>query len=403
MILIVFACMLMAQVDHSALGLKALDDQKFELAIEYFTKAAAADANDYYARFNLALANSAIHNDAAAMDFYRKTLLLKPGLYQAELNLGMILVDNRKFKEAIPLLEDAVKQKSDDFRPAYSLAEAYLAESQFESAEKTYRSAIALDPKSAPAHYGLARAVMKQKRLAESQPYFLKAGELEAQYQDSVLELAAVYEEQKQVDAAIALYQQFPNTIAGQERLGVLLLDQGKAAEAVGPLEKAVAKTPTAGNRFALAKAYLRSKEPTKALHLIEQAILQEPKEAELYMIRGRILRDQRKFQDSANSFFAAAKLQPTNDEAWTEMANMLVMVEDYNTALAALDKVRQLNAEKAGHHFLRAIVLDKNKQLKPALEAYEKFLATSEGKNPDREFQARQRVKIIRKELSKK
>jgi hypothetical protein len=51
----------------------------------------------------------------------------------------------------------------------------------------------------------------------------------------------------------------------------------------------------------------------------------------------------------------------------------------------------------------LRAIVLDKNKLQKPALEAYQKFLATSEGKNPDREFQARQRVKIIEKELSKK
>jgi hypothetical protein len=79
------------------------------------------------------------------------------------------------------------------------------------------------------------------------------------------------------------------------------------------------------------------------------------------------------------------------------------VMTEDYNTALAALDKVKQLNAETAGHHFLRAIVLDKNKAQKPALEAYQKFLATSEGKNPDREFQARQRVKIIEKELSKK
>jgi Tfp pilus assembly protein PilF len=81
----------------------------------------------------------------------------------------------------------------------------------------------------------------------------------------------------------------------------------------------------------------------------------------------------------------------------------MLVLAEDYGTALAALDKVKQLNAETAGHHFLRAIVLDKHKQLKPALEAYQKFLSMSNGKNPDREFQARQRAKIIERELSKK
>jgi hypothetical protein len=38
-----------------------------------------------------------------------------------------------------------------------------------------------------------------------------------------------------------------------------------------------------------------------------------------------------------------------------------------------------------------------------PALESYEKFLAASEGKNPDEEFKARQRIRIIRKELARR
>jgi hypothetical protein len=37
---------------------------------------------------------------------------------------------------------------------------------------------------------------------------------------------------------------------------------------------------------------------------------------------------------------------------------------------------------------------------LKPALEAYQQFLAMSKDKFPDQEFQARQRVRIIRHEL---
>jgi hypothetical protein len=40
---------------------------------------------------------------------------------------------------------------------------------------------------------------------------------------------------------------------------------------------------------------------------------------------------------------------------------------------------------------------------LKLALEAYLNFLATSQGKFPDQEFQARQRARIIEKELSKR
>ena len=42
-------------------------------------------------------------------------------------------------------------------------------------------------------------------------------------------------------------------------------------------------------------------------------------------------------------------------------------------------------------------------KQPKPALEAYQRFLAMSQGKNPDEEFKARQRARIIHRELSKK
>ncbi len=403
MSLLLLPLLLFAAQDHSALGVKALEDQKFEEAIGHFTKAIAADGNDYFSRFQLALAQSAIHNDAAAIEQYQKTLEIKPGLYQAEINLGILLVENRRSKDAIPVLTDAVAQKPAEFRPAFYLAEAYLAEQKYGEAEKTYTAAIVLDAKSAPAQYGLGRALMKQNKLAEAQPAFVKAGELDPQYRDAVLELAAVMEEKKQFEPAMTLYRQFPTTAAAQERLGALLLDMDKPADAVGPLEFAVSRKATTGNRFALAKAYLRSNQADKALTLIDQTIAAEPKEAELYMIRGRILRDQKKFRDAANSFYGAAKLQPNNPESWTEMAGMLVLIEDYGTALAALDKVKQLNAETAGHHFLRAIVLDKNKQLKPALEAYKKFLAASDGKNPDREFQARQRSKIIERELSKK
>ena len=50
------------------------------------------------------------------------------------------------------------------------------------------------------------------------------------------------------------------------------------------------------------------------------------------------------------------------------------MMAEDYPSALAALDRLAALHAEKPGHVYLRAIVLDKIKDLKPALEATSDF-----------------------------
>jgi hypothetical protein len=42
-------------------------------------------------------------------------------------------------------------------------------------------------------------------------------------------------------------------------------------------------------------------------------------------------------------------------------------------------------------------------KQLKPALEAYRRFLDLSQGKNEIQEWQARQRAKLIERELEKR
>jgi tetratricopeptide (TPR) repeat protein len=77
-------------------------------------------------------------------------------------------------------------------------------------------------------------------------------------------------------------------------------------------------------------------------------------------------------------------------------------MMGDYQQSLANLDQARALGEDIAGNWFLRAIMLDKLRQLKPALEAYRRFLAMSDGKNPDQEFQARQRARIIQKELQR-
>ncbi len=119
-------------------------------------------------------------------------------------------------------------------------------------------------------------------------------------------------------------------------------------------------------------------------------------------MMYGRALRDAHRYADAAPQFFAATQIKPDSKEAWNDLAGALTLSNEYPRALAALDRVRALGQETPGNSYLRAIVLDKLHQLKPALESYEKFLATSDGHYPDEEFKARQRVRMLRKDLNK-
>ena len=397
------ALLLALQADPIAEGVKALEAQNYPLAIKMLSQAVEKDPKDFYSQFHLALAYSGANQDGLAIDGYRNTLALKPKLYEAELNLGILLIQNHKPAEAIDVLEDAQSQKPKEFRPAYHLAEAYLAANKFDKAESAFKTALELDPKSAAAEYGLAHAIAQQGRLDDAAPHYRKAAELDPQYREASLELADLYLDHKQPASAIEIYKQFPQSPSAQERLGTLLIEQNTPEDAIGPLEFAVSKAPSAANRNNLVQAYLRTKHPDKALPLVNQMIAANPKDLDLLMLRGRIYRDQRNFKEAANCFYAATKLKPDSVEAWNEFSAMLISLEDYPQAVAALDKLRELKAETPPHFFFRAIILDKMKQPKPALEAYKRFLELAQGKFPDQEFQARQRVRIIERELSKR
>jgi tetratricopeptide (TPR) repeat protein len=383
-------------------GMKAMEAQQYQQAVDDFNNAIAAEPKDFALHFNLAFAYSMLNKDAEGIAEYRKTLDLKPDLYQAQLNLGILLLRLKQPADAVPLLTAAAAQKPKEFRPIYYEAEALLAAGDFPKAEAAYRTALEIDPKSAPAESGLARALTKQDKLLDAEPHYRKAAELDPKYRDSLLELAGLLEP-AQPDRAIEIYRQFPENAGAQERVGALLIKEGKAADAVASLENAVAKSPTVANKAALATAYLRSKQRDKAFPLIVQLLQAQPNDFELRMLYGRMLRDDRKFPESAQEFYRATKLQADSPDAWSEFAGVLVMAENYNGALTALDRLAALHAEKPGHVYLRAIVLDKMRQIKPALESYQRFLSMSNGVSPDEEFKARQRARILQRELDKK
>lgn len=384
-------------------GMQALDQKQYEAAVDDFTKAIAADPKDYSLHFNLALTFSLMGKNAEAIPEYKKTLGLKPDLYEAQLNLGISLLREKQPAEAVPYFNTAVAQKANDYRPNYYLAAALLGTGDFAKAEQQYLKTLAIDPKSPDAELGLAHALAGENKLEDAAAHFKKAAELDANYRDDLLELATMYEKANQPDPAMAIYREFPENPGAQERLGTLLLKAGKAADAIPCFQVAVEKSPTEANRAGLAEAYLKNNQPDKAQPVVEQILASDPDNFDIRMLHGRLIRDQRKFPEAAAEFEHATKLRPDNPQAWSELAGVLVMEENYQPALAALDRIAALHAEKPGHVFLRAIVLDKIRDLKPALENYERFLQMSQGENPNQEWQAKQRIKLLQKEVGGK
>jgi tetratricopeptide (TPR) repeat protein len=390
------------QMDPHAEGLQALDQHDYKRAEQIFTKIAAGDPKDYSALFDLALAETALKEDQQAAEHYKQTLALKPGLYEAELNLGILYLRDRRAGDAQPLLREAAKQKPNQARPLRYLGDSLLASGDFNEAADAYRQALAVDSKLAAAHLGLAQTLERQGKLDDASPHYRQAAELDPNLKSYLLELAVAFSKANRADHAIALLKQFPNDPGAREELGRLDLAANRPADAVSEFQAAAELSPTPANRLALATAYLKNNQPDLAAPILEQALAANPNDYDLRMAVGRIHRDKHDYAPAADQFLAAARLKPDSVEAWNEAATSYVLAELYPQALAALDQVHNLNAEKAGNFYLRAIVLDKLHQVKPALASYQRFLALSQGQHPDQEFIARQRSRILEREANR-
>jgi tetratricopeptide (TPR) repeat protein len=398
-----FLTLLAQSTDFQADGMKALEARKFDDAAALFSKAIAADPKDYGAHFSLALAYGMLGRDAEAIPEYKIVLELQPGLYEAEMNLGVSMLQTKDAVGAIAHLSAAAKQKPTEFRPEFYLGEALAANKQYLEAESAYQTALALDAMSAPAEIGLGRAMARDGHLDQAEAHYRKGVALDPSYKDALLDLAQIYESSHQDEKTLAIYRDFPENPLVLERMGALLVAGGHSADAIAPLEAAVAKAPTPSNKLQLAQAYTQLKQPAKAEPLAAQALAAAPQDFDLRMFDARLLRDQRKFPEAAAQFLRAAQAKPDSAAAWNELAGVYLADEKYPEALAAFDRVKALGAETTANYFFRGLAFDHLHQAKDALENYNKFLAGSKGEHPDQEFQARGRVRVLEIELHKR
>jgi tetratricopeptide (TPR) repeat protein len=347
--------------------------------IEALKKAVADKPQDVNAHFDLALAYSIAGNDAAAIPEYRKVLELQPDLFEAQMNLGQVLLRAKMPAEAVTQLERAHQQKANEFPPAFYLAEALFDLGRFGEAVPMYEAAVKIDPKSAEAELGWGRSLAQSGKLDEAEPHYRNAAKLNPEMQRGLLELGQMRESKGDVNGAIAIYREFPQDPDLKKRADQLSFNS--AVEA--------------------ARSLLKEGKTKEADEIAARLVAADPQNYELRMFHARLLRDLHSTKEAEEAFLHAAAVKPDAAEVWSELAGVLILEEKYPEALVALDKVKALGAEGPGHMFFRATTLDRLKRKKEALEYYQRFLETSRT-NPDQEFQARQRVRILESELKR-
>lgn len=384
----------------------AIERNEFEAAVEPLQKFLAEKDDFAYAHFQLGYVYTALKQPKEARSEYEKAIALDPKMSEAQLNLGILLLESDPAAAAAPLSK-AVDLLPTQTRPRFLLGAAQERSGDLKSASQSFEAALALDPKDFDATLHLAQLYYNQKRFADAESKFRAALDLQPNLPAALLGLAQSLDAQKKPEATEA-YQNYlktqPNDPKAKETLARALVakDQFDAAEALlGPPQPNEA--PTLDSLKLRADIQIGQKKWDASAVTLKQAIALAPQDAKLRGGLGRVYLQLRDFKNAETELKNAIRLDQNNLVYWKDLSSALYLAGNYPGTLAALDVIAKAEKPSAGTWFIRALCYDKLQQTQPALDAYQRFLELDQDKNPDQVWQAQQRSIVLKKVLDKK
>lgn len=392
--------------------LRAADDaltrRDYAAAVKALKPALEIDPRSPEAWFSLAYAYTGLHQNDDAVQAYQRSLELRPDFFEARLNLGILLFDMNRPGESLDHLAKAAALRPTNPRAHLYYGRALAQVGRGEDAEKQLRQAAQVDPGlAAAAQFELGELYLAEKRYVDALQSFRKASELDPKLQRAQLGMGLAEEGLERPAEATASLERYlaaqPQDVETQFHLARIYLQSGQAQKALEHLQVVdQAKPGMAGLTAALGDAYALLKKFPESEKFYRAALGATPREPDLHRALGRTLLDEKKFDQAELEFRTALKLDTHNQEALKGLATSLYLEKRYGEAIPLLVALTRRPAAPPGLFFVLATCYDHLGARPEALHAYQRFLELSHEQSPDQEWQARQRVKLLERELSK-
>lgn len=380
---------------------KDIDANNFEAAIPPLQKFIAEKPDVAFAHFNLGYAYTALKRSDEARTEYQRAIALDPKMAEAFLNLGILLLDRAEYAAAVAPLNKAVELLPAQSRPRSLLAIAQERSGDPEGAARSFEGVLHLDPNDFAANRYLAELDLRRGKPTEAEARFRHALEIHPDSPEILQGLARSLEVQNKPEAA-EVYRKYlavsPDDTGARARLIRSLVNAQEYDAALAELDRADAgKPPTLDSLRLRADIQIGQKKFSDAAATLQKAIVLAPRDAQLIGGLGRVYMQVRDFPAAEKQLKAALQIEPNNLVFWKDLSSTYYLSGNCPATIATLDQIAKAEPPASGAWFIRALCYDKLHQFKPALEAYDKFLALEQGKTSDQVWQAQQRSKVLR------
>ena len=316
-----------------------MEAQRWDDAIAKFEQVLKEDATHVPTMFGLAVSYSKIGNNEKAIEVYRRILGQDSNVYEAHVNLGILLLETGDTEGGSKELEASVALSPDSPEGRLKAASAYFSTQQY---ERAYPHLLFVEKNGAP-----------------SIDVYLLLSEIE--------------------------YRRGENEKS---------LEHLEKAGALGPENPYVQRE--------LGVAYYNKKDYEKAVPVLERNVRRDPKNLDDLQMLGKSYFETKRYPQAANASVQLLREQPASFDAYWTLAWAFYELQDWDRASKAFAAYLQLQPKQAVGEFLLATCFDKLDKVEDALLHYNRFLELDDGSSDVRSFQARERAKTLERRVKR-
>jgi len=390
---------------------KLANAKQYRQAVSEYELALQETPDDEVALFGLAIAQAQAGQSMEAIQSYSAVLKLNPKLWEAEANLGILLLGQQSAAEALTHFQNAQNLNPGNFRVHYFTAKTQEILGDLTQTETSYLRALELaqeDLDKFEVHASLGSLYLKKKSWPEAEKHLLAARQYPGETVTVDLDLAQLYYETGQPEKALELLRAVNKSDDPEilELMGQILLAKKDNEQAILSFEMALRnqKDPTRRQNLSLelAQLYQQQGRVQDAISLLDSIAKSSP-DATLHFTLGTLHLHERQFEPARQEFLRALQLKPDYVECYSNLGSVLLLEENYPAAIEALSRFKASKPNVAGTYFYLGIAYDKLDDYLNAWTHYQKFLELDQGKTDKQGFQARERMKVLEKKIKKR
>jgi serine/threonine protein kinase/Flp pilus assembly protein TadD len=302
--------------------LRRLKPPRVEEAVGFLRVALALRKNSPGAYVSLGLALNELTHDgdqdriAETIAIYEAGLRVKPDYAITHNDLGAVLCDHGRFREAESAFREAIRLKSDYHNAWSNLGQALTRQEKFSEGEAAFRRSLELDSSAPNAYNGLGQALHGLRRFPVAEAAFREAIRLRQDHYHAHFNLGKTLAAQHRLAEAEVEFgeaiRQKPEYVSDLNNLATVLMDQGKLVDAEKLLRQAIRfRKDYAPAHFNLGSVLWRQHKAEEAEASLQEAIRLKPDYTKARAGLGVALCARGLLADGETEFRKSLQLQP--------------------------------------------------------------------------------------------